>query len=106
MKSTVLGVNEIFGESISNIGVFSSFSKRKTLSNHSPPSTLYHTFVNKSRHILAYHPPENEYISLSGEYIIKRRKDARWRVMRYSPIGADDMHHASRGDDIPSLRLG
>jgi len=26
--------------------------------------------------------------------------------MRYSPKGADDMHHASRGDDMPSLRLG
>ncbi len=24
--------------------------------------------------------------------------------MRYSPKGADDMHHASHGDDIPSLR--
>ena len=24
--------------------------------------------------------------------------------MRYSPKGADDMHHASRGDDMPSLR--
>ena len=26
--------------------------------------------------------------------------------MRYSPIGADDIHRTSRGDDIPSLRLG
>ena len=39
-------------------------------------------------------------------YIIKPQENARWRVMRYSPKGADDMHHASRGDDIPSLRLG
>ena len=30
-------------------------------------------------------------------YIIKPQEDARWRVMRYSPKGADDM---------PSLRLG
>jgi len=27
-------------------------------------------------------------------------------VMRYSPAGADDIHRTSRGDDIPSLRLG
>ena len=39
-------------------------------------------------------------------YIIKPQTDTRCRVMRYSPKGADDMHHASRGDDIPSLRLG
>ena len=25
-------------------------------------------------------------------YIIKPQEDARWRVMRYSPAGADDMH--------------
>jgi len=35
-----------------------------------------------------------------------RRKDARWRVMRYSPKGADDIHRTLRGDDMPSLRLG
>jgi len=39
-------------------------------------------------------------------YLIKPQEYARWRVMRYSPNGADDMHHASRGDDMPSLRLG
>ena len=39
-------------------------------------------------------------------YIIKPQENARWRVMRYSPKGADDIHHASRGDDMPSLRLG
>ena len=39
-------------------------------------------------------------------YIIKPQENTRWRVMRYSPKEADDMHHASRGDDIPSLRLG
>ena len=27
-------------------------------------------------------------------------------VMIYSPEGADDIHRTSRGDDIPSLRLG
>ena len=26
---------------------------------------------------IAYHPSENEYISLSGEYIIKSKKDTR-----------------------------
>ncbi len=36
-------------------------------------------------------------------YIIKPTKDARWRVMIYSPQGADDMHRTACGDDIPSL---
>ena len=36
------------------------------------------------RHEVAeYHPSENEYISLSGEYLIKPQENARWRVMRY-----------------------
>jgi len=39
-------------------------------------------------------------------YIIKPQGNARWRVMIYSPKGADDMHRTSRGDDMPSLRLG
>ena len=40
-------------------------------------------------------------------YIIKPQGDpAPKGLMRYSPNGADDIHHASRGDDIPSLRLG
>ncbi|MBQ8215939.1 MAG: hypothetical protein IJZ33_06720 [Clostridia bacterium] len=39
-------------------------------------------------------------------YIIKPQEDARWRVMRYSPEGADDMHRTLCGDDMPSLRLG
>ena len=39
-------------------------------------------------------------------YIIKPQEDARCRVMRYSPKGADDMHRALCGDDMPSLRLG
>ena len=34
-------------------------------------------------------------------YIIKPQVDARWRVMRYSPEGADDMHRTSHGDDMP-----
>ena len=29
---------------------------------------------------------------------IKPQVDARWRVMIYSPKGADDMHRTSRGD--------
>ena len=40
------------------------------------------------------------------EYIIKPQADTRWRVMIYSPKGAEDMHRTSRGDDMPSLRLG
>ena len=39
-------------------------------------------------------------------YIIKPQVDARWRVMRYSPVGTDDMHRMLCGDDMPSLRLG
>jgi len=39
-------------------------------------------------------------------YIIKPQEDTRWRVMRYSPAGADDMHRTLCGDDMPSLRLG
>ena len=46
------------------------------------------------------------------EYIIKSQEDARKSVMRYSPIGADDIRmyispQASYTfNDIPSLRLG
>jgi hypothetical protein len=38
-------------------------------------------------------------------YIIKPQEDARWRVMRYKGgfAAIDDMHHTSRGDDIPLL---
>ena len=32
---------------------------------------------------IVYHPSENEYISLSDEYIIKSQENTRWRVMRY-----------------------
>jgi len=35
-----------------------------------------------------------------------RRENTRWRVMRYSPKGADNMHRTLCGDDMPSLRLG
>ena len=46
---------------------------------------------------IAYH--QNEVL-----YIIKPQGNARWRVMRYSPAGADDIRRTSRGDDMPSLR--
>ena len=46
----------------------------------------------------------------------KPQENTRWRAMRYSPKGADeiqgrlaaldDIHLASRGGDMPSLRLG
>ena len=39
-------------------------------------------------------------------YIIKPQEDTRWRVMRYSPAGADDIRRTSCVNDIPSLRLG
>ena len=35
---------------------------------------------------IAYHPSENEYISLSGEYIIKSQRNTP-SVMIYSPEG-------------------
>ena len=47
---------------------------------------------------------EIAYHQCKALYIIKPQEDARWRVMRYSPTGADDMHRTSRGDDMPSLR--
>jgi hypothetical protein len=67
----------------------------------SPPffTPLYHTFDNNSRRSLVYHP---QFIAAYHQHevlhIIKPQADARWRVMKYSPKGADDMHHASRGD--------
>ncbi|MBQ7407184.1 MAG: hypothetical protein IJW11_05440, partial [Clostridia bacterium] len=61
----------------------------------------------KSRRRRAYHPQlVAVYHQCEALYIIKPQENARWRVMRYSPKGADDMHYASRGDDMPSLRLG
>ena len=41
-------------------------------------------------------------------YIIKLRRNTRWRVMRYKGdhSALDDMHRTLRGDDMPSLRLG
>ena len=63
--------------------------------------------MKKSRRSLVYHPQlVAVYHQCEALYIIKPQENARWRVMRYSPKGADDMHHASRGDDMPSLRLG
>ena len=73
-------------------------------------SSLWRTFRNlASNHAkgvyiinskgIAYH--QHEVL-----YIIKLQVDARWRVMRYSLKGADDIHRTLCGDDIPSLRLG
>ena len=54
---------------------------------------------------LVYHPQLVSVYHQHGVlYIIKPQENTRWRVMRYSPTGADDMHRTSRGDDIPSLR--
>ena len=73
----------------------------------SPPFRLYyitHSRINQGvalyiiRNLLRYIINAKHCISSS------RRQDARWRVMRYSPKGADDIHRTSRGDDIPSLR--
>ena len=42
---------------------------------------------------LVYHPQlVAVYHQPVGLDIIKPQKDARWRVMRYSPNGADDIH--------------
>ena len=54
---------------------------------------LYHTIINKSRRSLVYHPQlVAVYHQCEALYIIKPQEDARWRVMRYSPKGADDIH--------------
>ena len=45
------------------------------------------------RHEVAgYHPSENEYISLSGEYLINPQENTLLRVMIYSSKGADEIH--------------
>ena len=60
-----------------------------------------------SRQRRVYHPQlVVVYHQCGALYIIKPQVDTRWRVMRYSPAGADDMHRTSCGDDMPSLRLG
>ena len=49
---------------------------------------LYHTFVNKSRRSLVYHPQlVAVYHQCEALYIIKPQENTRWRVMRYSPAG-------------------
>ena len=54
---------------------------------------------------------KREYLAF-GEYIIKPQEDTRWRVMRYSPRGADDirMYISPQArytfNDIPNLRFG
>ena len=70
-------------------------------------SSAFRIFASQSRRRRVYHPQlVAVYHQTEGLDIIKPQVDARWRVMRYSPKGADDMHHASRSDDMPSLRLG
>jgi len=51
-------------------------------------------------------PKELHIISPQGCISSSRGKDARRRVMRYSPKGADDIRRTLCGDDMPSLRLG
>ena len=49
-------------------------------------SQLYHTFANKSRRSLVYHPQLGAvYHQCGALYIIKPQENTRWRVMRYSP---------------------
>ena len=98
---------------IKNIVIFSFISMRHihTTFLH----LLYHILRSNSRAFASSCPNHAEGVYIIRNllrYIIRpkvwisssRRKDARWRVMRYSPAGADDMHRTSRGDDIPSLR--
>ena len=56
---------------------------------------------------VVYHPQFiAAYHQCAALYIIKSQTHTRSRVMISSPTGADYMHLASRGDDMPSLRLG
>jgi len=70
---------------------------------------LYHAFVNKSRRSLVYHPQlvavyhQNAVLYIikpQGKYTLARDE----MQGRYAAL--DDIHHASRGDGMPSLRLG
>ena len=68
-------------------------------------SRTFRNLASQSRRRRVYHPQlVAVYHQHEVLYIIKPQEDARWRVMKYSPKGADDMHHASRGDDMQSLR--
>ena len=71
---------------------------------------MYYTTFYKliQEHFASSHPnhAEGVYIIrnllryiINAEHCISssRRKNARWRVMIYSPKGADDMHRTSRG---------
>ena len=70
-------------------------------------SRTFRDLASPSRRRRVYHPqPVAVYHQCEALYIIKPQVYARWRVMRYSPKGADDMHRTLCGDDIPSLRLG
>ena len=61
--------------------------------DHLSLKILYHTFANQSRRSLVYHPQlVAVYHQTEGLDIIKPQVDARWRVMRYSPEGTDDIH--------------
>ena len=64
------------------------------------------------RHKVAgYHPSENEYISLSGEYLIitefqyTLKRDDMQKKSDFLAL-FDDIHHTSCGDDMPLLRNG
>ena len=76
--------------------------------------SLYHKIAGNARGCEANHAVRRVYNpqlvavyhQCEALYLIKPQGDARWRVMIYSPTGADAMHRTSRGDDMPSLRLG
>ena len=72
----------------------------------------FRILASKSRRSRGYHPQlVAVYHQCEALYIIKPQEDARWRVMRYSPKGADDirMYISPRAsytfNDMPSLRL-
>ncbi len=67
---------------------------------------LRHQIIHHAEGVYIINFEEIVYHQGGALYLIKPQGNARWRVMRYSPKGADDMHRTSCGDDMPSLRLG
>ena len=74
-----------------------------------PRAFVIHVFLMeqiKAKPCISSIPQELHIINTQCCISSSRRKNTRWRVMRYSPKGADDMHRTLCGDDMPSLRLG
>ena len=95
--------------------VLFSFVSNTSLSNSYLSNRLYHLSASKSRRSLVYNQFRRNCISsaiycgISSTRSVashQPQENTRWRVMRYSPKGADDMRRTSCSDDMPSLRLG